>query len=207
MTATTPAEASAEHAADVDGPGADAADRMAAILGSTNAGSAGPHAMGQGGAGQRAMLTYQLGAETATPLDQVAEILPLGEGLTMFDAGGALPGMLVHRGRSIPLLCLGRLTGAGPATRTAATSVLLVDDDGERLGFVVPRLQGIEPSRWEPAARVAPPTGSAGAPGTEPPVLVGSGSAERMLRVLDLQALARRVQARGTGCRVKRPPR
>jgi purine-binding chemotaxis protein CheW len=137
---------------------------------------------------RRSMLTYELGVETATPLEQVSEILAYATAQPAFDAGGALLSVLVSRGRSIPVMCLARLATGRALESTAGASVLVVESDGEWVGFAVPALKAIEEARWQPAL----PVGAAGRP--RPLALVGEGAAERMLPVLDLWQMARSLR-------------
>lgn len=136
---------------------------------------------------RQSMLTYALNGETATPLEQVSEILPYVPSMATLSTGGPTLGVLVNRGRSIPLLCLNQMLGGGPATPTDQTTVLVVESEGEHLGFIVPGLKAIETARWEPSVR--------GAGQTQKLALVGTGSTERMVPVLDLWGVARSLQS------------
>jgi len=148
--------------------------------------------------GGRSMITYALGGETATPIEQVAEILPYSRDISLFRDRGPLLGMLVNRGRSIPVLCLSRLSGHGAIEASPAVSILVVESDGERVGFAVPSLRTIEPAEWEPEL---PNQASSGADelaavlGQRKLAMVGRGQGERMLRLLDLRRLASAVRA------------
>jgi purine-binding chemotaxis protein CheW len=134
---------------------------------------------------ERTMLTYDLDVETATPLDQVSEILPYAPASSIFPEDNPMLGVMVNRGRSIPVICLGRLHAGQALARTASASVLVVESEGELVGFVVAGLKAIEPSLWQPELQHA---GMAG--GSRRLALVGDGLHERMLPVLDLQQLA-----------------
>lgn len=148
--------------------------------------------------GQRAMVTYALGGETATPLEQVKEILPYVPELAIFELRGALLGLLAHRGRSIPVMCLSRLLGLAPPEVCSAVSVLVVEADEVLTGFAVPSLRTIEPADWEPGL---PRMGLhqhdelTQALQTRQLVQVGSSETRRMLRMLDLERIARALQA------------
>lgn len=150
--------------------------------------------------GQRAMITYALAGESATPIEQVQEILPFTLEVVVFQQRGALLGMLAHRGQSIPVVCLSRLLGLGPVQATPAASVLVVACEGQLTGFAVPALRTIDAADWEPEmART--PQASAGADllaqalASRRLARVGQGDARRMLRVVDLQQLARGLHA------------
>lgn len=138
----------------------------------------------------RDLITYDLLTETATPLAQIVEILPHSPGIKAFQGGQAMMGLLVHRGRSLPVFCLCTLTSAPEPAVNSESSVLIVDVDGERVGFSVPRLRSIEPSSWEPQL-----SHNGMAPGQSRAMKLamvgGSRAGEgRMLPLLDLQALA-----------------
>ena len=151
------------------------------------------------GVGQRAMVTYELGREVATPIGQIREILPFGCELASFEIGGAMLGLVAHRGRSIPVLCLSRLHGLPPPAVTPAVSVLVVEAEGdEQIGFAVPMLRSIEPADWEPALPAMGDARDALAQAVHSRQLAQVGEAEvrRMLQVVDLQRIARALQQR-----------
>lgn len=146
----------------------------------------------------RSMVTFEMQVEMATPIDQLAEILPFEPEGSAFGADSALAGLLVSRGRSIPVMRLGALMGAA-ATDTPDAAVLVVQVDDRWMGFSVPRLRNIETARWE---RRLPSQGAACGDevdqtlGTLDMALFGEGAAERSTRVLDLERLARAIVRR-----------
>ena len=144
----------------------------------------------------RNVITYSLGHETATPIEQVREILPYRADQTVIDTHTAVRGLAVIRDRTVAILCLTSLTsGAGPEL-TDSASVLVVESDGELIGFAVPALTAIEPTQWQPDdAGGAAAEPSAPSTVSRRLALVGAGGRERMLPMLDLLALARTVQA------------
>jgi purine-binding chemotaxis protein CheW len=147
--------------------------------------------------GGRSMLIYALGGETATALEQITEILPYTADIGMFSQRGPLLGMLVNRGRSIPVMCLSRLTGHGAIEATPAVSVLVVEHDNERFGYAVPALRAIEPADWEPTLPTSAHHASdelAAVLGERKLAMVGRGPSQRMLRVLDLHRLSAAVR-------------
>ena len=154
-----------------------------------------------GDAGASRLLTFDLGVETATPLDQIQEILPFRPDATVFEDQGATLGVVINRGRSIPMLCLSRLTAARAWQPTADASVLVVESDGDLLGFVVPGLRSIEETHWQPEARHlgalsgSPQLDEGDGNGCRQLALVGAGASERLLPILDLHRLARSIQA------------
>lgn len=153
------------------------------------------------GAGRRSLVTFTLEREAATPLSELTEILPYPHDMARIGDPGPLLGIMVNRGRSIAVMCLSQMVLGQPAALSAATSVLVVASAGELLGFSVPSLRTIESTDWEPELPAHAAAGANGlaitasAPARQL-ALVGSGATERMLPVLDLQALARGLQAR-----------
>lgn len=142
------------------------------------------------------VLTYDLGFEVATPIDQIAEILPQAEesGI-VFGPGSRAAGLVVSRGRAIPTFCLSTLMGLSGAERSPTASVLVVETETGCVGFNVPRLMTIDAAPLNrPDApgvgRTPLPTLPEGSGARWSPAMVGSGTAERMLSVLDLKHLA-----------------
>ena len=100
---------------------------------------------------RRSMITYALDGETATPLEQVSEILPFRPRQSCTcKAGHHVMGLLdqprpQHSG-DVP-------EHADRLSRPAAcegASVLVVETEGGLTGFAVPALQTIEAADWEP---------------------------------------------------------
>lgn len=125
------------------------------------------------------LLIYHLGIDVASPLPQIAEILP-------WEAGSAVHGMgqgslLMSRGRAIPVLPLAPLLGL-PADPGETGQVLVLQDEGQWLGFKVPALVNIEHGRLPSAQR-------------DDRVMVGAAADERVLRLVDLHKLARSLRA------------
>jgi len=134
----------------------------------------------------RSMVIYDVLGEWATPLEQITEILPYHGGSAIFNDMGPLLGVVVHRGRSVPIYCLRRLLGADSVDCTPTTTMLVVEDAGETAAFVVLQLRDIAPAAWEPRL---PGLGTGGTPagqGARPLVQVGQGEQQRMLPLLDL---------------------
>jgi len=142
---------------------------------------------------QRSMITYLLGVEVASPIEQVAEILPYSAGVSIFERRGALLGLVAHRGRSIPVLCLSHLIGLSSPTPSPAVSVLVVEADGALIGFAVPALRSIELVDWEPAlprASTHPSDELALAVHSRQLAQINAGGQSRMLPVMDLRRIA-----------------
>jgi purine-binding chemotaxis protein CheW len=137
----------------------------------------------------RKFLTYSVGMEAATPLEQITEIVPYPENAIGLDSGSELLGVFTHRKLSVPLLSLGHLLGLTDPVDTGTARVLLVDaPGGDLVGFVVPALHAIEDSVWEEAGPA-----QAGDPGTMlkrgPLVKIGSEAQGRLLPYVDLNEL------------------
>jgi purine-binding chemotaxis protein CheW len=113
----------------------------------------------------RKFLTYSVGMEAATPLEQITEILPYPEHAIALDSGGPLLGVFTHRRLSVPLLSLAAVLGVDDQVDTATARVLLIEaivpqppdgpgnvTESQLVGFVVPALHAIEDSVWEEAS-------------------------------------------------------
>jgi purine-binding chemotaxis protein CheW len=138
----------------------------------------------------RKFLTYSVGMEAATPLDQITEILPYPEHAIALDNGGPLLGIFTHRKLSVPLLSLPALLGMFTELDPVTARVLLVDaPDGDLIGFVVPALHAIEDSIWEESA--PKDGGEAGAMLQRGPLVkIGTSESQgRLLPTVDLNEL------------------
>ena len=134
----------------------------------------------------RQMLAFHAGVDMASPITQISEILPWQPDAAVPTADGA--SLIMSRGRPIPVYCLATLLHQPPASPAACHSanVLVVDDDGHRIGFRVPRLVTIAEGRTKTAA---------GAHSHLPDMVhLPIGADERLLRWLDLVALAQTLR-------------
>jgi purine-binding chemotaxis protein CheW len=159
-----------------------------------------------------AMLVFGLKGEWCVAVSQVREILSLtGPALTAPPRAGdgLLLGLLSDRGRAIPVLDLARLLDDAPAGTLAPQAALLVEQSGEWLGFAVHRLSAIEHARRQPRlpARRTPMAGDGLASPHHHPGLaeLGSGAESRLVRVVELVALASEL-SRGAGARAAVAP-
>ena len=127
------------------------------------------------------MVSYNVGVDVASPIQQIAEILP-------WDAASAVQGMqgsslLMSRGRPIPVYCLSGLLGNTKGASAAQTSgnVLVVEAEGQLIGFKVPHLVTIGEGKSAPreSSDLMPDV-----------VLMGHGDGERVLRLVDLRGLS-----------------
>ncbi|MEU4158342.1 chemotaxis protein CheW [Actinoplanes sp. NPDC026670] len=139
----------------------------------------------------RKFLTYSVGVDAATPLEQIDEILPF-PGVRLSLGGTSLLGMFTHRRKTIPLINLPVLLGHGHSPEPEADRVLLVTPaGGSTVGLVVPELRAIEQSVWEE------PETAVGA-GRERLVSIGTPEDHRLLPYVDLFAVAAEHFARDT---------
>jgi len=148
---------------------------------------------------QGSMLTYALNGETATPLDQVSEILSYPPEAARFGSLGPMLGLVVNRGRSIPVLCLAQVSGSAQAPAEPPGHVLVVEAGGSPVGFAVATVRSIELADWPAFNDIDSDTDATTATGplnTRRLARVGAGNAERLLPVLDLRRLALQLQAR-----------
>jgi purine-binding chemotaxis protein CheW len=144
-------------------------------------------------AAPRRMIIYASGRDLATPLEQLVEILPYSPDLTERDDGNPLVGILINRGRTIPVLCLAQLATGAREQRTREASVLVVESDGELVGFAVTGLKSIGQAHWEPelpATGVRPADALSQAVHSLSRALCVDADGERMLPVLDLRRIA-----------------
>lgn len=139
------------------------------------------------------VITYDLLSELATPIEQVAEILRFDPALVVHPAGTALFGMLVDRGRTIPVLCLRALAGLPRGEWQPDACVLVVRSGDQWLGFGVGRLRAIEQvclSHQLPGRGMGEGDRLAHTLGSQRIAVLRDDRGERTLRVLDLQQLA-----------------
>ena len=142
---------------------------------------------------RRNMITYTLGGETASPFEQIREILPFTNDIPILDQGGPMLGMVVVRGRSIPVVCLSRLVLGRSIQISSATSVLVVEINNEAMGFAIPALKSIEPAQWEselPQFGGSEQNSLRSAIHSNRLVQVGESGSPRMLPILDLEKIA-----------------
>ncbi|WP_119153617.1 chemotaxis protein CheW [Caldimonas tepidiphila] len=149
---------------------------------------------GRAQASQRdTVLTFRVGIELAASLRQVVEIVPLPESIAPLRASdGAMRGLFIHRGAVLPLLSLAGLLGE-PETQLLASEarVLIVGEEGARVGLAVEALHSIEPVHWQ---RSGPPPQRGYLSErrvAQSLVEVGMGAERRTLSRLDLQEVVR----------------
>lgn len=155
----------------------------------------------RGGGERCTVVTYDLGTEVATPMDQVHEILPWSPapGATGQGGEGTRPVLYMSRGRAIPVYSLSALLGLEYRAADSGSGVLVVRDAHGLIGFCVARLVGIDQAdRAEiDGSRGHRPMSSAAertALTWLPSVTVGSGGTARLLSMVDLTSLANELR-------------
>ena len=148
-------------------------------------------------AGAPSYLTYSIGLEIATPLEQVSEILPFPATLTRTSVPGLL-GLITHRRAVVPVLCLASLIGQESRPVSAGTCLLLVDVDGEQVAFAVDALRSIDPLTWTDPDQVRDRGADQLERVLQTSPLVQVGGHTRLLPGLDLQRVARAVRGTAT---------
>lgn len=149
-------------------------------------------------AGGRARLRFTAGVDVVVALEQVEEILPFPTSVTDTRMGDGLLGIVVHRSAAVPVLCLATLLGRVPGPVTAASCLLLVAVDGERVAFAVDALRGIDPLSWTDDEQPRTPSADLGRVLHQAP-LVQVGSEARLLPDLDLRGIGRLVRGSLSG--------
>lgn len=146
---------------------------------------------------RRQILTFDLGFEAASPIDHFSEILPWASTITSPGTEKASCGMVMHRGRAVPVYCLAKLLGLAEPILTATANVLVVEGAGDQaLGFAVAGLHTIDDA---PAEKLDAATAredassilSAHFRNCWSRMMIGRGDQERMRGVLDLRKLAK----------------
>lgn len=139
-------------------------------------------------------LTYRAGVDLATPLAQVAEIVPLPAAVVPAEGSGAVLGVWAYRDEAVPLVSLATMLETSDRTPDQGSCVLLVGLPGaaptRHVGFVVDGLQAITPLSWhEPT----PGDPSTAAPSLQDRPLVRLGEDGTLVPSVDLVVLAVRL--------------
>ena len=144
--------------------------------------------------GAPSYLTYSIGLDLATRLEQVSEILPYPSALTRTSVPGLL-GLITHRRAVVPVLCLATLLGRQEQEVGPSTCLLLVEVEDGVVAFAVDALRSIAPLTWTDADQAV--RGEAADRGTTlrsaPLVRVGEDS--RFLPDVDLRTVAQRLRS------------
>jgi purine-binding chemotaxis protein CheW len=147
-------------------------------------------------------LTFKAGVETAALLRQVREILPFPTSFTPIDRpGDARVGLFTHRELTVPIVDLMRLCGLQADPVDGESRLLLVDGEHGTLAFQVERVYAIEHAQWAHAPIATDQL--RGLDTLEAAIrtrglltLVREGEGQRGVPALNLQALARALEAR-----------
>jgi purine-binding chemotaxis protein CheW len=109
---------------------------------------------------RRRYLVFQAGRVLAAPISDIERVMDLPEFLTPM-AGGVLgvQGLFFVEGRPVPLVDLSVRVGGQASTPPKTARVLLVEHDGERVGFRVNKIDGIALSHWRTRPSAALPGG------------------------------------------------
>lgn len=141
------------------------------------------------------VLCYDIGYEVASQMLQVAEILPWKPEMQIFGAGQRPDGIVMSRGQVIPTYELCPLVGEPSVELGCGASILVVEAEGQSMGFVVPRLLSIDQAMLAPGARRADADG--GLPeelgSSSDPVRIGEPDKFRFVSVVDLKSLAKKL--------------
>jgi chemotaxis signal transduction protein len=140
--------------------------------------------------------------ETAALLRQVREILPFPTSFTPIDRpGDARVGLFTHRELTVPIVDLMRLCGLQADPVDGESRLLLVDGEHGTLAFQVERVYAIEHAQWAHAPIATDQL--RGLDALEVAIrtrglltLVREGEGQRGVPALNLQALARALEAR-----------
>lgn len=140
------------------------------------------------------MLAFHAGVDMASPIVQISEILPWQPEAAVPTADGA--SLIMSRGCPIPVYCLASLLHQPlPPTAVAGNAnVLVVDDSGHRIGFRVPRLVTIAEGQTKSKIKTPSPTTGGANSHLHDMVQMPIGTDERLLRRLDLVALAQSLR-------------
>lgn len=137
------------------------------------------------------MLTYNIGTEVASPIEDVIEVLPWEKGTRTFkNSSGALT-VIMSRGRAIPVYCLGKISGMKKVDPEKGANILIVEYNSHLFGILVENLTSIDKGEWpkNTGERKQHCVGSAASGITN----VGFGENERMLPVIELKKIAERI--------------
>ena len=138
----------------------------------------------------RPYLVYTAGEVQTTPLIEVTEILPYPKLVTPLDRrSDGLVGLFHHRGMVVPLIHLAQHLGFDRTILPNEARVLLMEENGQYLGFIIDTLQSVEPAHWRTAASE---TGSS-ATCARAMTLVGAKAVARLVWHQDLRAIMQEI--------------
>lgn len=139
------------------------------------------------------LLTFLVQDEMATPIESIVKVIPYNASLEMLPGEGALLGYVFDQGENIQVYSLSHLLTGRRQSLGVHSSILIVQCASAKLGFAVRSLKTIESARWKNTIpvlgeqRLQP--GNFGQT-SHLHVELGTDRDKRMLRVLDLVAIA-----------------
>lgn len=139
------------------------------------------------------VITYDIGVEVASPIEQIAEILPWCPDEALGSAAAGRAALVVSRGRSIPTWCLSSIFGRPVPPLSPSASVLVVEHEGALVGFSVSRLVSIDQAQ-PPRGEGRKASAAAGLHAFDHRMVGGADDA-RMISLMDLQRIAASLEA------------
>ncbi|MCB6184520.1 chemotaxis protein CheW [Leeia sp. TBRC 13508] len=139
------------------------------------------------------MLSYDVGFEVASPVDQIAEMIPWNPDTSLLGLNCERAGLVINRGRSIPIYCLVHLLGFETKPPSATASILVIEEGDTVVGFAVPGLITIESGVYDKQHQSIAPD-QFGRPGFGH-LMIGNEMNQRMIGTLDLKAMAAFVKS------------
>jgi purine-binding chemotaxis protein CheW len=140
----------------------------------------------------RAQLTYAVEVVLASPLEQVAEVLPYPPELPAEPGDLGVLGGILNRGAVVPVVCLASVLGRRPVQPRTAACLLIVPALHGSVAFAVDRLVAIDLVTWRDDRDREPVDGT----GSDLSRLLGRcplvrlAGGDRLFTQLDLVALA-----------------
>ena len=138
----------------------------------------------------RPYLVYTAGEVQTTPLIEVNEILPYPTLVTPLERrSDGLVGLFHHRGVVVPLIHLAQHLGFDRTILPNEARVLLMEEKGQYLGFIIDTLHSVEPAHWRTAAFEAGSSATCARAMT----LVGVKAVARLVWHQDLRAIMQEI--------------
>jgi chemotaxis-related protein WspB len=129
-------------------------------------------------------LTFRIGDESyALDTAQIVEVLPLLRIMRVPNSPAGIAGLIIYRGRSVPVVDMSELLLGEPARPHISTRLILVRHGAHLLGLIAE--QATEMMRREPGSFNAAGVASDGAPYLGAVTLDG----DRLIRLIEVQKL------------------
>lgn len=136
-----------------------------------------------------AQLTYSIGFEVATPLDQIDDILPMPATIAPTNGESFVMGVISHRGNIIPVISLRSLLGLDPIIASGKACLLLVSSASGQVAIAIDGLIAIDALVWQDPESQS--TGDGEAPDLSVALsrapLINVASHSTLIPLLDLQ--------------------